>query len=72
MTTADPASAETRFPEAVALLKKADSLRASVEGQDAEDLESLCENLKQAIMFDDPAAVAGLIAELDDLLFYVR
>ncbi|WP_010582036.1 Hsp70 family protein [Schlesneria paludicola] len=72
LSTADHASAEVRFPEAVAILKKADSLRASVEGQDAEDLELLCENLKQAMTLDDPAAVASLIAELDDLLFYVR
>ncbi len=68
----NPEAAVARFPEAVAILKKADSLRASVDGEDAKDLQSLYENLKQAIASDDPAAVAGLVAELDDLLFYVR
>jgi molecular chaperone DnaK len=68
----DLESAEATFPEAVAILKRADSMKASVEGQDAQDLESLCINLKQAMTTGDVAAVAGFVAELDDLLFYVR
>ncbi len=65
-------TAESRFPEAVALLKKAESLATSVESADAQDLKSLCANLKNAMTDGDPLAVAGLSAELDDLLFYVR
>jgi molecular chaperone DnaK len=65
-------TAPTKFPEAIALLKKAKVLHSSVEGQDARDLESLSMNLEDAMAADDPAAVASLSAELDDLLFYVR
>jgi hypothetical protein len=72
LTTGDPQTAQAEFPEAVALLKKADTLRTSVAGQDARDLQSLCQNLKNAMAADDPASVAGLSAELDDLLFYVN
>lgn len=71
-TAADAESSEARFPEAVALLKKAATLRASVASADAEDLESLCSNLRTAITQDDSVAVASIAAELDDLLFYVR
>ncbi len=71
-TSVDSETAALRFPEAVALLKKAESLKSSVDGEDAEDLESICENLINAMTSDDAAAVAGLSAELDDLLFYVR
>lgn len=60
------------YPEAAALLGKAEALRASLRGQDAEDLEVLCQNLKQAMAAGDPVAVTDLAAELDDLLFYVR
>lgn len=56
----------------MSLLKKAEALKASVEGQDARDIESLCENLKNAMAADDRAAVAGLGEELEDILFYVR
>lgn len=71
----DPDSAESassRFPQAAALLKKAETLKASVEGQDAADIEELCERLKGAMAADNPAAVVGLSEELDDILFYVR
>jgi molecular chaperone DnaK len=61
-----------KFPEAIALLKKAERLHSSVEGQDARDMESLSRNLEDAIAAGDPVAVASLSAELDDLLFYVR
>lgn len=71
-TAADSQTAESRFPEAVSLLKKAEMLKTSVEGQDARDIESLCENLKNAMAVDDRAAVAGLGEELEDILFYVR
>jgi len=66
------ASETASFPEATTLLKKARSLKSTVEGQDAEDLESLCKHLEAAMAAADPAAVAGYTAELDDLLFYVR
>ena len=65
-------AAHAEYPEAVALLKKAEMLRSSVDGQDARDMETLCQNLKSAMAADDPASVAGLAAELEDLLFYVR
>jgi molecular chaperone DnaK len=64
--------AASRFPEAADLLKKAQSLKSSVEGQDARDLESLCKNIADAMAVEDAAAVAALGAELEDLLFYVR
>jgi molecular chaperone DnaK len=71
--TADAAeSAPSKFPEAVALLQKAEAQKASIEGQDARELESLCKSLEDAMAADDPAAVAAVGAELDDLLFYVR
>lgn len=72
LNIADPETLESKFPRAVALLKKAETLKSSVEGEDARDIESLCENLKQAMAADDPSAVASLSEELDDILFYVR
>ncbi len=60
------------FPEAVALLKKAQSMKESVKGQDAQDLESLVKNLEDAMAAGEVAAVAVLASELEDLLFYVR
>jgi molecular chaperone DnaK len=68
--TAPPSS--PMFQEAAALLTKAKAAKSSVTGQDAQDLELLCKNLQQALAGDDPAAVAAVAAELDDLLFYVR
>lgn len=65
-------SGTSAFPEAVALLKKAESLKSSLDGMDAQDLESLCTNLRGAMTADDTHAVASLTAELEDLLFYVR
>ncbi len=70
--TATAANFESKFPEAVALLKKAESLKSSVETEDARDIESLCENLNQAMAADDPSAVVSLCEELDDILFYVQ
>lgn len=58
-------------PETVSLLEKAETLKTSVEAEDARDIESLCESLKNAMAAGDPAAVAELSAELDDLLFYI-
>jgi len=65
-------SAPATFPEAVALLKKAATMKSAVKGQDAEDMALLCANLENAMAAGDPAAVASICAELDDLLFYVR
>jgi molecular chaperone DnaK len=70
-----PGSAGTmaeRFPQAIALLEKADSLRASIEGEDAEDLKSVVMSLQEAMNEGDEAAIASLSEELDDILFYVR
>lgn len=63
---------ESEFPEAVALMKKAESLKSSVETEDARDLESLCENLNEAMASDDRSAVVSLCEELEDILFYVQ
>jgi len=71
-TAADSEASQAQFSQAAELLKKASALKTSLEYQDAQDLKSLCENLKQAMEADDLAAVASLNAELDDLLFYVR
>jgi molecular chaperone DnaK len=68
----DSAFAESKFPEAAKLLKKADNLSTSVQEEDARDIQSLTEKLKQAINSNDPSAVASLSEELDDILFYVR
>lgn len=65
-------STTSNFGEAMTLLKKAESLKSSLDGMDAQDLESLCTNLREAMKADDAPAVASLTAELEDLLFYVR
>jgi molecular chaperone DnaK len=64
--------ADLQYPGAVALLEKAAAMRSSVAGEDAHEIELLCENLKNAMADNDPAAVAELCEELDDILFYVR
>jgi molecular chaperone DnaK len=68
----DPAVVGSRFPEAIALLRKVEPLKSSVDAEDAREIESLCEKLDQAIASDDAAAVASLCVELDDILFYVQ
>lgn len=68
----DAADYETKFPQAVALIKKAENMKASVEPEDAEDMELLSERLKKAMAADDEAAVATYSQELDDILFYVE
>jgi molecular chaperone DnaK len=62
---------EVRFAETAMLLKKAQGLINSVEAEDARDIESLCNDLKEAMANDDLAAVTSLTEELDDILFYV-
>lgn len=63
---------ESIFPEAVSLIQKAKSLKASVDADDARDIEAICENLHNAIAANDASAVASLSLELDDILFYVQ
>lgn len=70
--TGDPADDEARFPQATALIEKAKKLKSAIESEDAKDIDSLCENLRQAMAADDAAAVASLSEELDDILFYVQ
>lgn len=60
------------FAVALGLLRKAETLKPSIASEDADDLASLCRNLKEAMAANDPAAVAAAGAELDDLLFYVQ
>jgi molecular chaperone DnaK len=69
---ADLAAAKSKFPAAAALLEKADSLGLSVDGEDAEDIQTLTANLMEAMAMDDQTAVASLSEELDDILFYVQ
>ena len=68
----DPAAVGSRFPEAIALLRKGEPVKSSVDAEDAREIESLCEKLDQAMASDDAAAVASLCVELDDILFYVQ
>ncbi|QDU61950.1 Chaperone protein DnaK [Planctomycetes bacterium Pan216] len=68
----ESADFESRFPEAVKLLARAKEVKSSVEGDDAEDLESLSEELTEAMKAGNQSAVADLCEELDDILFYVR
>jgi len=63
---------ETQFPDAVALIRKAEKLKSAVESDDARDMESLSERLRMAMAANDGAAVASLSAELDDIVFYVQ
>ncbi|MGH7201628.1 MAG: Hsp70 family protein [Planctomycetaceae bacterium] len=69
---ANPKALESKFPQAARLLERAWTLKASVEAEDAQDIEALCENLKRAMAADDLAAVISLSEELDDILFYVQ
>lgn len=64
--------AGSKYASAAALLEKAHRLQPTVTGDDAEDLQSLSENLRQAMAADDEPAVASLSEELDDILFYVQ
>lgn len=61
-----------RFPKTASLLERADSLGQRVKGEDAEDLETLCEQIYSALEVDDEDTVKDLTADLDDLLFYVQ
>jgi len=54
------------------MLEKADLLKSSLEKEGAEEIAALIKNLKQAMAGDDPAAIAGLCEELDDILYYVQ
>jgi len=65
-------TARARFPQAARLLEQAKALEASVEGEDAEDLHSLVDKLRQAMEAADQSAVTRFCEELDDILFYVR
>lgn len=66
------AEPESPWPDAVALLRKARTLRDSVSGDDARDIDEACDALNRAMAEKDSAAVASLTVELDDILFYVQ
>lgn len=68
----DQSAYESQFPAAVALIKKAKSMKSSVEAEDARDIDAICENLNQAMAEGDESAVVSLSEELDDILFYVQ
>jgi hypothetical protein len=64
--------AEAKFPEAHALLSEAERLTPSVGKEDAEDIQALAQQLKQAIAAEDQVKINRLREELDDILFYVQ
>lgn len=64
--------ARERFPKTASLLERAGAMAQRVQGDDADDLEKLCEQLYTALETDDEDTVNGLTADLDDLLFYVQ
>jgi molecular chaperone DnaK (HSP70) len=68
----ETANADANFPAAQALLSEADRLMPSVGKEDAEDIQALTRQLKQAIASEDQAKVNRLCEELDDVLFYVK
>lgn len=61
-----------QFPQAFDLIRKAESLKATVAPADAEEMESLCNQLQEAMILKDTLNVTRLSSELDDLLFYVQ
>jgi len=61
-----------RFPKTASLLERAGMMGQRVQGDDAEELETLCEQLYTALEADDQETIDGLTADLDDLLFYVQ
>ncbi len=64
--------ARERFPKTASLLERAGTMAPRVQGDDAEELETLCEQLYTALETDDEETINGLTADLDDLLFYVQ
>ncbi len=64
--------AKARYPKTASLLARADSLGEQVQGDDANELANLREQLFSAIESDDEELVESLTGELDDLLFYVQ
>jgi molecular chaperone DnaK len=64
--------ARERFPKTASLLERAVALGQQVQGEDAEDLETLCEQIYSALETDDEDSIKDLTADLDDMLFYVQ
>ena len=60
------------FPDAVALLQKIESIGSQVPGDDAEEIRTLSEKLKQALADGNAIEVTNLCEEIDDILFYVQ
>ena len=60
------------FPDAVALLQKIESIGSQVPGDDAEEIRTLSEKLKQALADGNASEVTSLCEEIDDILFYVQ
>ena len=59
------------FADAGAMLVRAAELKATVEGDDAEDIEQLSNRLKEAMASGDEMLMVQICEELDDILFYV-
>ena len=64
--------AQDRFPKTATLLVRAGEMKAKLQGEDAEELETLSQRLSVAMEAEDESTVEELTADLDDLLFYVQ
>lgn len=65
-------AAGDKFPAALALVEQAEKRGATLTGDDADDINSLTEKLKQALAESDAEQITAISAELDDVLFYVQ
>jgi molecular chaperone DnaK len=64
-------SAEESEPQHVQIVKRAIAMRASVTGEDGEDIDRLIGLIESARQSHDKELLEGLHAELEDLLFYL-
>ena len=64
-------SATTLEPKHNQIVQRARSIRSSVSGDDAEDIDRLIGLIESAKQGNDESLLEGLHAELEDLLFYL-
>jgi len=64
-------SDKRQFQSALALLEKTKNIKSAAP-EDEEDLQSVSEQLKEAIASNDAASVTALSEELEDILFYME
>lgn len=63
---------QDQFPKTETLLEKSRKMQSKITGEDAEELETLREKLREALEAGDSSSIEELTADLDDLLFYVQ